>query len=502
MKTPSDQLYRLVKSLDVNEKRYLTIYTGQLQQRRFTKTYQKLLRELEQMPAYDENALQAAVHADSPEQFKRMKHYAFETTLRSLENFHATGTPETIILRKFMQAEILLRKKQFDALRRSVEQAYRLCLEHDKLLFLPVCLDWEMRIGLLQPRSKKNTDVPAKTIAATLKYLEKWLQIRRYNVASWKLLNREKAPTPAELKAVKQWIAVIRKTVEGTTPDFTLMREYCQTMSSCYRLLNDWKNSLKFRKLFAAKMEADRKHLPGRSFEYITALNNIFVAAMQLEQQDTEVYIEKAKRFYSSIPKRKLTARINDTYVNLLNNHVAFLLKKRQGREAYEQCRSVQQTVAVQDYRFSNSIVTIFLTNFTVAAVYTGRYREALRHHNALRAFRTLFDTETELLGLVVYYELSDYELLLYRIRSFRKQLKKNAPGDVFAALFAAALASPQLHTTSRNSRTGGFRKLLEEIQQQAPNLKKRLRYSTFDFDAWIDAHAGHMPLPLAQPEK
>ncbi len=495
MKTPSDQLYRLVKSLDVNEKRYLTIYTDQLQQRRFTKTYRKLLRELEQMDVYDEPALQSAVQAASPEQFKRMKHYAFETTLRSLENFHATGTPETIILRKFMQAEILLRKKQFDALRRSVEQAYRLCLEHDKLLFLPVCIDWQLRIGLLEPRSKKNDTVAAAAITSTLQHVEQWLQIRRYNVATWKLLNREKPATAAELNQVRKWIAVIQKTVRGRSMEFTLMREYCQTMSSCYRLLSDWKNSLKYRQLFAEQMEADRRHLLSRSFEYITALNNIFVAGMQLQKSGNEQYIEKATRFYRSIPKRKLTARINDTYVNLLNNQVAFLLKKRHGQQAYEQCRTIQQTIIRQDYRFSNSIVLIFLMNYTVASVYTGKFREALRQHHARRAMLTLFDPETELLGLVIYYELSDYELLLYRIRSLRKQLKKNTPGDVFAEAFATALSSPLLHTTARNSRAAGFHKLQLVLQQQAPLKNNQLRYGYFDFDSWIAAQANGFPL-------
>lgn len=488
MKTPSDQLYRLVKSLDVNEKRYLTIYTNQLQQRRFTKTYRKLLLELEQMEVYDETALQAAVHADSPEQFKRMKHYAFETTLRSLENFHATGTPETIILRKFMQTEILLRKKQFDALRRSVEQAYRLCLEHDKLLFLPVCIDWQLRIGLLEPRSKKNAEVKQNDITKTLGQIEKWMRIRRYNVASWKLLNREGDPTAAELKQVKLWIADIRKTVNETGLEYTLMREYCQTLSSCYRLLDDWKNSLRYRLLIASAMEAEPKQLINRSFEYITVLNNIFVACMNLQQGGTERYIEKATRFYQRIPTRKRTARVNDTYINLLNNQVAYLLKQHAGGQAYTQCQTIQKTIIRQDYRFSNSIVTIFFTNYTVAAMYTGNYREALKHHHTLRSYRTRFDTETELLGLVIYYELGEYDLLLYRARSFRKQLKKNAPADRYADTIAAALTSPLLHTAARSSRAEGFRKLQAALEPPAIRKNTNLLNSTFSFSSWIAA--------------
>lgn len=489
MKTPSDLLYRLVRSLDMNEKRYLTLYTGQLQQRRFTKTYQKLLRELEQMPVYDEPHLQQQLRAETPEQFKRMKHYAMEITLRSLENFHASGSPETIILRKFMQAEILLRKKQFAALRRSIEQANRLCIEHDKLLFLPVCLDWQFRIGLLEPKSKKNATVTATEITRTIGQLERWLRIRRFNVSSWKLLNRESLPTAAELRQVRQWITEIKELVNPKTMDFTLMREYCQTLSSCYRLLDDWENSLKYRVLFTEKMEAEPRQLLNRSFEYITALNNIFVACMHLQKSGTEQYISKATRFYSSIPTRKITARINDTYINLQNNHIAWLLKNREGEQAYGQCRDILKTIVRQEFRFSNSIVTIFFTNYTVASIYTGRFREALKHHHTLRAYRKLFDPETELLGLVIFYELAEYDLLLYRVRAFRKQLKKSFPSDSYADAIAAALASPQLHTTSRNDRAEGFRKLQAALTPKAVRAGSSVVKGSFDYDAWIAAH-------------
>ncbi|MGL5891701.1 MAG: hypothetical protein ACRC3B_17545 [Bacteroidia bacterium] len=247
------------------------------------------------------------------------------------------------------------------------------------------------------------------------------------------------------------------------------------------------------------KMEAEAELLVGRAFEYITVLNNAFVACMNLKKSGTEKFIEKATHFYKSIPTRKITERINETYINLLNNQISFLLKKRKDKLAYDQCHPIMKMIIQQNYRFSNSIVAIFFTNYTVASLYNGKFREARKYHNTLRGYLTQFDTQVELLGLIIYYELREYDLLLYRVRSFRKQLKRKTPSDSFADAIAVTLASPQLHRASRGNRSAIFQKLQESLA--APVIRKNspLINGTFDFDAWIDAQAKRMSVRKTQ---
>ncbi|TND07855.1 MAG: hypothetical protein FD123_2845 [Bacteroidetes bacterium] len=486
MKTPSENLFRLVKSFDMNEKRYLTLFADQSGA---NKHYHELIRQLDRQDVFDERQLQEKLGISDSNYYKRLKHYAYETALRSLENYHANGSPETLILRKFMQAEILLKKKQYASLRRCIDQAYRLCLEHDKLVFLPVCLDWKLRTGLAEPRLKQTGNVSAGELDERLDHLNIWLQLRRINVLSWKLITRETPPSKTEETEVKKWIREAHRLVPEGRLDFTLMREYAQTMSTCYRLLNDWKSSLEYRVMLAEKIESEPKKIFLRSFEYLSTLNNVFIAYKNLGKKGLDKYVDKANRFYQRIPPRLLTARVSDAYINLVNNHIALLLGEKQIDSAYEKSRNLLQVAEKNAYRFSNSLVNILFTNMTQAALYKGEIREALRNHGKLESLYEHVHPEVMLLGLVIYYETGDLDLLHYRIRSLRNHLKKLPDEFAFIGIMATALSTYITQASTRAEKKAAFSKLREQIAAVPDRLKHISNFNGFDYLLWIDAH-------------
>ncbi|MCA6364950.1 MAG: hypothetical protein IM638_18110 [Bacteroidetes bacterium] len=489
MKTPSDQLHQLIHSLDMNEKRYLSLYTGQNNEKSLVKSYQKLLTEIEAQKEYDERYLKNKLSLKSSDQFKRLKHYALETTLRSLENFHATGSPEIIILRKFIQAEILLQKKQIAALRRSIEQAMKLCLMYDKILYLPICLDWKFRLFFQEPQSKKNVSISKTEIDKTLDLIKRWLGIRRINVAAWRLLHQEHKPKNTELRQVYIWIEEVKKLVTNKEENFFMLREYTQTLTFCFHLLNDWENSLKYSLLFVKKIESDNAQLFNRSLEYITTLNNCFVAYINLERKGIEQYSQKAAVFYRKIPLKKRSVFVNDNYLILQTNYVILLLNKHNGEKAAIRCREIHKTIIQQQFKFNDSVLRLFFINYIVASIYIRKNKEALRFYNILLSYQNIFTPDNEILALIIYYELGEYDLLEHRVRSFRKQLKKSYPAGHFFNILATALTSSALQDSSRSVKAEAFTNLRNDLQKTNFYDGSKTISGVFDIEYWIDRH-------------
>lgn len=488
MKTPSDNLFQLIHSLDMNEKRYLSMFTGHLHGQSGSKQYMDLIRVLERQEVFDEAQAKKKTGISDAAYFKRLKHYAYEHTLRSLENYHANTTPEALILRKFMQAELLLRKKQFASLRRCIDQAYRLCLEHDKLLFLPACLDWKLRTGLAEPRLKQTGNVAATELRERLEHLSIWLQLRRINVLSWKLITRETAPTKKELVQVRSWIRETLRLIPEGALDFTLAREYGQTLSTCYRLLGEWENSLKYRVMLVRKIESEPHKMKLRCFEYLSAVNNVFIAYKNLGKKGLDKFIDKATAFYSRMPSRLLTLRINDAYVNLINNHVALLLDEKQTDTAYEKARALLKIAEKNAFRFSNNLVPILYSNLSIAALYRGELREARRFHAKLEGSYRHQHAEVMLLGLIIYFEAGDTDLLHYRLRSFNKLLRKSKEAWPLARTIGNALSSYLGEAAGKAQKREAFRQLQDELRQTGMFTNEGADFGSFDYGLWIAA--------------
>ena len=106
--TPTDDLFRLIKSLTKSEKRYFKLFSG-LQ--KGNKKYVSLFRAIERQESYDENKLKILFSDKTfTNQLSVSKIHLFNLLLKSLSLYHSDRTSDFRIREALNSIEVLFFK--------------------------------------------------------------------------------------------------------------------------------------------------------------------------------------------------------------------------------------------------------------------------------------------------------------------------------------------------------------------------------------------------------
>src|SRR5437868_4913661 len=108
-KKPSDNLFRLIRSMNKPEKRYFKIYASRHSSEK--NNYMKLFEALDNQKQFNEELLLKKFQKESfVKKFPIAKARLFDTVLRSLDAFHANSSIDAQLKRQLHFAEILYKK--------------------------------------------------------------------------------------------------------------------------------------------------------------------------------------------------------------------------------------------------------------------------------------------------------------------------------------------------------------------------------------------------------
>ncbi|MBI2270877.1 MAG: hypothetical protein HYU69_11080 [Bacteroidetes bacterium] len=124
MKTPSDDLFILIKSLSSAEKRYFKIFSTIHSGKSFNKKYIILFDAIDRLKQYDEKKLKTRLKDDTlKSNLKMFKSYVSEVILNSLEKYHQNSTKQLQVNHLFAQAHILCSKRLFPLCEKVLKKA-------------------------------------------------------------------------------------------------------------------------------------------------------------------------------------------------------------------------------------------------------------------------------------------------------------------------------------------------------------------------------------------
>ena len=137
---PSQELFRLVKSLSKSEKRFFKLMSS-LQSGE--KNYIKLFDAIEKQDEYDEEAVKVLFKKETfIKHLPSEKNHLYKLILKSLRLFYAENSISAILAEHIQSIEILYNKAHYSECGKLVKKAKKIAQSHERFYYLFELIKW------------------------------------------------------------------------------------------------------------------------------------------------------------------------------------------------------------------------------------------------------------------------------------------------------------------------------------------------------------------------
>lgn len=141
---PSNELYKLIKSLTKSEKRFFKLSSA-LQSGE--KNYLKIFDFIEKQPDYNEEELKDFFQEETfVKHLPSEKNHLYRLILKSLRVYYSEQSASSILKQELKNVEILYNKALYKECEKFVQRAKNLAIEHEEFYYWHELINWEKRL--------------------------------------------------------------------------------------------------------------------------------------------------------------------------------------------------------------------------------------------------------------------------------------------------------------------------------------------------------------------
>ena len=491
---PSKELFHLIKSLTKSEKRYFKL-TSSLQQGE--KNYVKLFDAIEAQSDYDENEIKDMFKGTTfIQHLPSEKNHLYNLILKSLRNFHSDKSVTAELQEYLKNIEILYDKALYKECNKILRKAKKLALNHEEFYFLLELINWERVLieeGYMRGKFNKSIDelVDEEEIV-----LEKLRNLAEYQILYSKInyVFRKGGFTRNEKE----------RQIVNEIMDHHLIRGKDTALSvkastACFYIqgLCAWTNhdlDLAF-KNFKKVMDRFRLHpaliseLPKR---YTRVLYHQLLYYIQKGMYD---------QFFECLGHMKALSkkpafRSTDLQIRIFTfSTISELLACQMMQDVEKGDKVVEEILnGISKYRFKISKEDIIVYYYNISRHYfgSGDYKKALEYIN-----KVLNDNEANLrqdifvfarlFNLIVHFELGNYDLLDYIIKSTARFLKKKDKDYQYEMTILKYMKKLLRVAQGHQDTDAVFMEFRDEINRIYTDPNQKITLDIFDVLSWIN---------------
>lgn len=187
MKTVSNDLFLLIKSLNMNEKGYFRKFCKAYIHKGDTE-YLELFEALDNTEEYNEAAfLKLHQGKKFTSHFAARKHYLQNTLYKSLQHYYANATIDAQIRNLLSTAEIICYKGLFKQSLHLLSKAEKLSIKHNRECFLMEITDLKVSLSLIRMDVKELKNIMPRLLPATDEQISRLRKRRKLQFISLKI---------------------------------------------------------------------------------------------------------------------------------------------------------------------------------------------------------------------------------------------------------------------------------------------------------------------------
>ncbi len=491
---PSTELFDLIRSLTKSEKRFFKLHSA-LQSG--PKNYLRIFEAIDRQKVYDEEALKKQFAKETfIRHFPSEKNHLYKLILKALRAYHAEANVSGILKMEIKNIEILYEKALYEEANKTLHRAKRIARENERFYYWFELLNWEKQLLEEAYESGEFTKDLDALIEEERDVIEKLRNLAAYHILYSKINYVFRSGGYVRTEEEKAMVEEIgdHPLIKGKNTALSKRAAtICfYTQGFCQWAKRDWRTSLE--KFLRVKQILDehpqlRADLPKR---YVRTLQ--YIVLCQIDLGDYKQARENI-RLMRQLHKEQGFGGI-DIAVQVF--HASYLAELRLLGRTGEFAKALELVQPVLDgmEEYAGRLHKEHQLEFyqELAAVHFGaeQVNKALFWLN-----KVLNDTEptlrqdiftyARLFNLVIHYELGNYDLLEYIVRSTQRFLSKRQRAYEVENLLIDGIKrmARAQQPAARKEQTKALREGLERLMAD-PNESVVLKY--FDFMSWIIA--------------
>ncbi len=491
---PSNELFELIKSLTKSEKRFFKL-SSSLQSG--DKNYLRIFDAIDKQEVYDEDEIRKQFRKENfIKHLPSEKNHLYKLILKSLRAYYGESSVSSILKHELKNIEILYKKALYKECNKFLNRAKKMAVENEKFYYLFELLAWEK----LLLEESYEAGIFSKDLDALIQEeqdtIEKLRNLAAYHVLYSKInyVFRSGGYVRSPLdKAVVEEISHHPLIVGKNTALSKRAATICYYIQGFCAAANvDKLTALaKFQKAkeILDRAPAIRNDL---SLRYVRTLGNMLALEIDLGQlevaADTIAYIEKV-----GMEEAFLSDDIQLTIFKTTSlGRLRILEKQGEFDKAFEIIDEIEHRLENSPGRINKEQELLFITTIALVCFGAQRYKESLHWLN-----RVLNDNEANLrqdiysyariFNLVVHYELGNFELLEYVIKSTTRYLNKRQR-DFELELTILNFMKRLAKRTSGQSQESVLLEFKSELQKHFQNETDQIILEYFNFPAWVES--------------
>lgn len=490
-KTPSDKLYRLIRSLSPAEKRYFRLFTGKKTDG--ASKYLQLFEAIATMETFDEEALKRKVYKNRPPEGKKyseLKAYLYELILKSLQSFDEQQSVDYRLNHLLQGVAVLYKRGHYDDCRDLLYKAGKLARQYESFTHLLEVIRWEKQLAY----TRMDVDFLHKQLEhlqfeedRALQQLRNAADYRKSFFQVYTTIKREAQHRGYDRKTRLQSI------VNQGFFDDPDRAESHKARVMYYRTLNlyhyaalEYEQFYETGKKLIALLESQPHFLRENLSDYIAALSNLILSCGLLQKYDeVRACLEKLRGLkpITEDDRRKIHRQYYSNKLALCTYTGEF----DEARREMEQCLRESSGFDPHDYETAS-----FYFQFCTICFGCCDYDKALAYLNEwLNQPRSVeredLQSLARILSLILHVEMGNTVLLESLLRSATRFLqKKNRLYDLERRFIH--FVSELMRQPSARGQLGVFQKMKTDLQEVAKMPGAKVLLQTFDLEAWLDS--------------
>lgn len=498
---PSTELFDLIKSLTKSEKRFFKL-SSNLQSGE--KNYMKLFDVIEKMDEYDEDLLKKTL---SGEKFLKHlpseKNHLYKLILKSLRSFHADNSISSVLRQEIKNIEILYKKALFSECNKLVARAKQLAKENEKFYYWFELINWEkVLLEEAYESGRFDTDLDA-LIKEETEVIEKLRNVAEYQILYSRInyvFRRGGFARNAAEKDVVDHISDYHLIKGKNTALSARASSICFYIKGLCAATNrnyqeSFKNFLRVKEI----MDTNEPIRADLAVRYILAHQHLIYCYIDSRDYDASFRLINELRAMDNEPGFDTVASQVRIFTTTYLAELITYIRMGSFSKAVDLVEEILNKVAVYGEKINKEQEILFAYYTACAYFGHGQSKTALFWINKVmndneQNLRQDIYSSSRLLNLLIHYELGNYDLLEYILKSAFRYLNKNQKDYKVDNLILRYIRKlSRLGPPESNIKT--LKEMRAELEEVFESSSERVVLDYFDFLAWLDARIEHVTM-------
>lgn len=478
-----------------SEKRYFKLHAG-VHTIGEKNVYMKLFDTIDEMKVYDEEIISKKFKGEKfTKNLFSAKKYLFELVLKILYSYKREGNIDLKLHSMLADLDIIQEKGLYKLYKSRLQQIEKLAVENEKYYALASILEKKAVYVLTEfyeGKVNENMDllrIEMSEVLDKIKYTYEYKML--YDKLFFLLKHADTKITGGNIKVLEEYISDPLFKDESKTVTPTAKYFYYTILAHYYYWLNDSESSYKYRKALVEFMESYPRYKELYPKSYISALANLGAVCERVKRYEEMItYAAKVKSFmnekYGNHKDNKDSwAKIINTLCDIELNYYISTCRFDDFEEVARIIDDLEKYTDIYNEPRKIGVYNSVSFFYFICKDYT----TALSYINKTLNYKNIRPEErgyaiARLVSLIIHYEMGNYDLLEYTIKSTRNYLVKTESFYTFEKLLI------DFFTDAIN--TNDDKQLKRRLVQLNENLKKIERIGSlldaFDILSWVES--------------